>query len=125
MVSQTQDHCPLCGRFLGATHTCPATNPESGGTNLLAIEDQGITDEYGTTRHFRGLGELHRDDGGPAVVWADGTRQWWQEGRMHRTEGPAVVHDDGTDEWWVRGRPAGRDQVAELRDAIRDANDPA
>jgi hypothetical protein len=43
---------------------------------------------------------LHRLDG-PAVEYADGTRQWWVDGKLHRLDGPAVEYADGSREWWV------------------------
>jgi hypothetical protein len=49
-------------------------------------------------------GKRHRTDG-PAVEWADGTRFWWLNGQRHRTDGPAVELADGCKEWWLNGRP--------------------
>ncbi len=47
-------------------------------------------------------GRLHREDG-PAVEWADGTKEWWVNGLRHRTDGPACEWANGTKEWWVNG----------------------
>ena len=30
-------------------------------------------------------GERHREDG-PAVIWADGDKEWWLNGRLHRED---------------------------------------
>ena len=51
------------------------------------------------TEWFDESGQPHRLDG-PAVEWADGTREWWVEGRRHRLDGPAVEWADGTTEFW-------------------------
>lgn len=47
---------------------------------------------------------LHRGMEMPAVVYADGTREWWVDGLRHRDGGPAVVDADGSKEWWRNGR---------------------
>ena len=39
-----------------------------------------------------------------------GTVIWWlgdslhRHGEIHRTDGPAVIYPNGTKEWWYRGR---------------------
>jgi hypothetical protein len=46
---------------------------------------------------------LHRLDG-PAVEYADGTREWWVNGKPHRLDGPAVEYPDGgTRAWYIEG----------------------
>ncbi len=45
---------------------------------------------------------LHREDG-PAAVYANGTQEWWANGRLHRLDGPAVIYTNGTHEWWING----------------------
>lgn len=47
-------------------------------------------------------GLWHRIDG-PAVVLYTGECRWYQQGRRHRSEGPAVFVPDGVREWWVHG----------------------
>lgn len=40
----------------------------------------------------------------PALkVHPDGTKEWYQNGRQHRSDGPAVEHPDGTKEWYING----------------------
>ena len=59
-------------------------------------------------------GELHRPwqvklDGGPAVIWSNGTQSYWYEGKLHRPwkeylgGGPARIYSDGTLEYWEYG----------------------
>ena len=50
--------------------------------------------------------KLHRSDG-PAVVYADGIKEWRVDGKRHRTDGPAVEYADGSKEWWVDGKCLG------------------
>ena len=48
-------------------------------------------------------GELHRTDG-PAVEWADGSKWWYLNGKFHRTDGPAIEHTDGNKWWYINGK---------------------
>lgn len=54
---------------------------------------------YGGTREWYQNDKLHRLDG-PAIEFADGTRYWYQNGQRHRTDGPAVECADGTRYWY-------------------------
>jgi hypothetical protein len=47
-------------------------------------------------------GNLHRTDG-PAFERADGSKEWWLNGELHRTDGPAFEGADGSKEWWLNG----------------------
>ncbi len=48
-------------------------------------------------------GELHRTDG-PAIERADGSKEWCLNGELHRTDGPAIEGADGSKVWYLRGR---------------------
>ena len=48
-------------------------------------------------------GQWHRDDG-PAIEWADGTKQWYKNGLFHREDGPAIEYADGYKEWYIEGK---------------------
>jgi len=56
---------------------------------------------YGT-KEWRQNGRLHRTDG-PAVEYASGTKEWYQNGHLHRTDGPALERANGTKEWRLHG----------------------
>jgi len=43
--------------------------------------------------------QLHRLDG-PAIETANGSKQWYQNGKSHRLDGPAIEDADGTKAWW-------------------------
>ena len=47
-------------------------------------------------------GKRHRTDG-PAAEYATGDKYWWQNGKRHRTDGPAVEYADGGKEWRQNG----------------------
>ena len=48
------------------------------------------------------LGQLHRENG-PARIRADGTQEWWINGKRHRRNGPAIEWNDGEKEWYLNG----------------------
>ena len=48
-------------------------------------------------------GQLHRDDG-PAMIWPDGTKLWYQNDKRHRTDDPAVILSDGSEEWFLNDK---------------------
>jgi hypothetical protein len=56
----------------------------------------------GSTEYWN-HGVLHRDDDLPAVVWADGGLEWWIDGKQHRDDAPAVIFADGTLMYWTHG----------------------
>ena len=46
----------------------------------------------------------HREDG-PAVEYADGTKEWWMYGKRHRdTDLPAIVEINGCKKWYKEGK---------------------
>lgn len=48
-------------------------------------------------------GEMHRKDG-PARVWSDGLRGWYEYGLRHRKDSPAVLWPDGSVSNYERGK---------------------
>ena len=67
--------------------------------------------EYGIHKYYNSANKLHRDNG-PAVIWADGTKFWYQNGLRHRTDGPAIEWANGTKEWFQNGQRHCIDGVA-------------
>lgn len=55
------------------------------------------------TREWFNDGKLHRDDG-PAIECADGTKMWFVDGKCHRDDGPAIERVDGTKMWYIDGQ---------------------
>lgn len=70
---------------------------EAGGLFIVIEEDSAWV-------AYDRLGKIHRA-GGPAIIYLDGTQQWWRHGRLHRDDGPAIIHPDGSREWWQDGEP--------------------
>jgi hypothetical protein len=46
---------------------------------------------------------LHRKDG-PAIVWENGSQEWFINGVRHRTNGPAYTYTDRYQGWCIKGR---------------------
>jgi hypothetical protein len=61
------------------------------------------TEYYDHTVWGNEQGSLHRADG-PAVVWNNGTKEWWNNNKRHELDGPAVEWANGYIEWWVNNR---------------------
>jgi hypothetical protein len=59
-------------------------------------------DTYGAVCYYNALGQQHRVHG-PAVEYADGHREWWQNGQLHRLGGPAIEYTDGSRAWFQNG----------------------
>ena len=60
--------------------------------------------------------KLHRIDG-PAVEYANGVKEYWVDGRLHRIDGrlhridgPAFEYTNGVKEYWVDGIELTEDQ---------------
>ena len=47
-------------------------------------------------------GKLHREDG-PAIFQANGSKQWYLNGKRHREDGPAIIRAYGRKEWYLNG----------------------
>ena len=47
-------------------------------------------------------GKLHNPSG-PAVLYPNGTREWFVDGMPHRLDGPAISRKNGRQEWWLNG----------------------
>jgi hypothetical protein len=56
---------------------------------------------------------LHRLDG-PAIEWADESKEWCIDGKRHRLNGPAVEWADGSGEWYIDGKRLTEDQFDDL-----------
>ena len=48
-------------------------------------------------------GKRHREDG-PAIEWANGCKSWYLNGKLHREGGPAIEGVlNGTKKWYLNG----------------------
>jgi hypothetical protein len=61
-----------------------------------------IIDTYGSKRWYQN-NQLHRTNG-PAVERADGDKCWYQNDQLHRTDGPAIEYASGTKAWYQNNK---------------------
>jgi hypothetical protein len=66
------------------------------GESTLIMDING--DKFWTSKQ----GHYHRLDG-PAIEFANGTKQWLVNGLPHRLDGPAIEWADGDKQWWING----------------------
>jgi len=55
------------------------------------------------TKYWYKDGKLHRTSG-PAIIHLDGTKYWYKDGKLHCTSGPAFISSDGTKYWYKDGK---------------------
>jgi hypothetical protein len=79
--------------------------------NLPAVEKLYRENNLSAVEHSSGSkywylnGKLHRTDG-PAIEYPDGSKEWWLNGKLHRTDGPAVqnlLNNEEITEWALDG----------------------
>ncbi len=56
-----------------------------------------------TIRWYNDKEKFHRLDG-PAVEWANGSKEWYVDGKRHRLDGPAFESAYGYKAWYVDGK---------------------
>ena len=68
----------------------------------MAIKKYYVTvDEKGITRWYKDAKcTIRHRENGPAIVRADGHKEWWQNGQRHRIDGAAIEWFDGDKSWW-------------------------
>ena len=66
-----------------------------------SLHDHLLVKSYGT-RHMIN-GKLHRMDG-PAVIYSNGEKNYYNNGKLHRMDGPAVIYPWGGEEYYVNGQ---------------------
>ena len=68
-------------------------------------------EDDGTKRWYLN-GKLHRTDG-PATEYTNGSKCWYLDGKLHREDGPAVECADGTKCWYLNGEELTEAQFAD------------
>ncbi len=51
-------------------------------------------------------------------VYPDGSKEWWLNGKRHRTDGPAIEWTGGSKMWFLNGN------LVSWQEVYRQANDP-
>jgi len=60
--------------------------------------------EFPDRVEYRLYGKLHREDG-PAIIWANGDKEWYINDKLHREDGPAIESANGDKKWFLNGKP--------------------
>ncbi len=68
-----------------------------------------ITDAIGNKFFYDKLGKLH-NEGGPAVIWENGSKEWFFHDDRHRKDGPAIIRVDGSKEYWMNNKKLTKEQ---------------
>jgi hypothetical protein len=86
---------------------------ESYEINMEPVEFGSTTSENGTVRHFAKFDSMPESVphkiGGPAIIYENGTEEWWVNGFLHREDGPAIRYAsegdyfEGGEEWYLNG----------------------
>ena len=58
-------------------------------------------------------GKRHREDG-PAYEGTNGDKAWFLNGKRHREDGPACEDTNGTKEWYVNNKEADPETIVDL-----------
>ena len=66
---------------------------------FIHIRTDGATYYYSD----REMTVYHRE-GGPAVEWADGYKEWYLNGKRHREDGPAIDYTNGYKAWYINNK---------------------
>jgi hypothetical protein len=61
------------------------------------------TDEDGTIRYRNAEGWLH-NPAGPAIIWADGDKDYYLNDQLHNPAGPAIIRGDGYTGYYINGK---------------------
>ena len=67
-----------------------------------------VSFDYRTKKWQKGDKYLHRE-GGPAIEWFTGTKEWYFNGTLNREDGPAVEGIGGDKEWYLSNKCYGYD----------------
>ena len=92
----------LFGFFIGKT---VQANEEQLNYDVKLVEK----DKTSYCKLIDGVHKLHRLDG-PAIEYANGNKEWFQNGKRHRLDGPAIefcpgaYFVDGHKEWYQNGK---------------------
>lgn len=73
-----------------------------GTSKVERINDLVCSTYFSGTKKWYKDGKLNRTDG-PAIEWFDGAKYWYKDGVYHRDDGPALELVDGTKKWYKNG----------------------
>lgn len=59
-------------------------------------------------------GFLHNEDG-PSIEYANGTKWWMLNGKLHRDNGPAIIDKKEIVGYWINGEPATEEEIKNIK----------
>ena len=76
------------------------------------VWDEPIDDEdldkrvydNGDIRYYKKGTNIYHRTKGPASIWSNGSKFWYQNHMRHRLDGPAREYADGDKYWYYRGK---------------------
>lgn len=73
--------------------------------NSIIEENSYRINGFGAKIWKNSKGQTHRDNDKPAVICADGSKYWYQNGGFHRDDDkPAIMLSNGLKEWWLNDK---------------------
>ena len=63
-----------------------------------------VVDERGDTHFYKENTEELHNPNGPAVIWSDGTKRFYLNGKLHNENGPAIIYSDGAKYFYLNGK---------------------
>ncbi len=71
----------------------------------IIVEHYTVKEELFDRIRYIFCGQCHRDNDLPAIIYANGTQQWYQHDKLHRDNDlPAIIYADGTQQWYQHGQ---------------------
>ena len=79
----------------------------------------GLHVDASGTREWYLNDKLHRTDG-PAIQWPSGDKSWWLNGLLHRTDGAAIELVNGIKKWYLDGEQLTEQQHAHRVNPVQE-----
>jgi len=60
-------------------------------------------DDGGTIMWYNPKTNTLHNESGPAIVWLNGSKEYWINGKLHNESGPAIMRPDGYKVYYIHG----------------------
>ena len=64
----------------------------------------------GTIVYYKKDTHIYHNPYGPAIIYKDGYKAYWIEGKVHKLDGPAVIFSDGEGQYWISDKYLTKEQ---------------
>ena len=83
-------------------------------------EYRATVDKWNTAHWYKPNSDIRHREGGPAIEYVDGSKEWFINRKRHREDGPAVEFVNGYKAWYINGKRHREDGPAiELADGSK------